>query len=196
MPDDPDGTFIAAILLSVLFAAIAALYAAGESALSVLSVSQLKRDADAGGRKARSLLKLVRAQESVVSPLQSGLLFCGLLGLSFCVTAFGSRAYEDAAGEMHRMLSCLLAALAYVLVFFLFCDILPKKGARHAGGQYAYRHARLISGLSKAAMPLLGFTNLTANCLLRLFRIDPHSLDDAVTEEEIMQMVGEGEERA
>ena len=115
MPDDPDGTFIAAILLSVLFAAIAALFAAGESALSVLSVSQLKRDADAGGRKARSLLKLVRAQESVVSPLQSGLLFCGLLGLSFCVTAFGSRAYEDAAGEMHRMLSCLLAALAYVL---------------------------------------------------------------------------------
>ncbi len=197
MPDDPDGTFIAAILLSVLFAAIAALYAAGESALSVLSVSQLKRDADAGGRKARSLLKLVRAQESVVSPLQSGLLFCGLLGLSFCVTAFGSRAYEDAAGagEMHRMLSCLLAALVYVLVFFLFCDILPKKGARHAGGQYAYRHARLISGLSKAAMPLLGFTNLTANCLLRLFRIDPHSLDDAVTEEEIMQMVGEGEEK-
>ena len=34
-----------------------------------------------------------------------------------------------------------------------------------------------------------------ANCVLRLFRIDPHSLDDAVTEEEILQMVGEGEEK-
>lgn len=197
MPDDPDGTFIIAILLSVLFAALAALYAAGESALGALPVSQLRRDAEAGDRKARSLLKLVQAQESVVSPLQSGLLFCGLLGLTFCVAAFGGRAYpSDSLGEgLHRMLVCFLAALVYVLLFFLFCDLLPKKGARHSGGQYAYRHAKLIGGLSKAAMPLLSFANLTANGVLRLFRIDPHSLDDAVTEEEILQMVGEGEEK-
>ena len=34
-----------------------------------------------------------------------------------------------------------------------------------------------------------------ANGILRLCRIDPHILDDLVTEEEILQMVGEGEEK-
>ena len=112
MPDDPDGYFIVSILLSIFFSALAALYAAGESALDTLSVSQVKRDADAGDRKARSLLKIMEAQESVVSPLQSGLLFCGLLGLSFCVTAFGGRTYPETLlhGELQRMLVCLLAA--------------------------------------------------------------------------------------
>lgn len=197
MPDDPDGYFIVSILLSAFFSALAALYAAGESALDSLSVSQVKRDADAGDRKARSLLKIIQAQESVVSPLQSGLLFCGLLGLSFCVTAFGGRVYPQTPlnGELRRMLVCLLAAVAYVLLFFLLCDLLPKKGARHSNGQFAYRHPGLMSGLSHGAMPFLYVTNFMANCVLRLFRIDPHTLDDAVTEEEILQMVGEGEEK-
>lgn len=197
MPDDPDGYFALSILLSLFFSALAALYAAGESALDSLSVSQIKRDADAGDRKARSLLKIMEAQESVVSPLQSGLLFCGLLGLSFCVTAFGGRAYPQSPlnAELQRMLVCLLAAVGYVLLFFLLCDILPKKWARHSSGQFACRHPGLMKGLSHGAMPFLYFTNFLANCVLRLFRIDPHSLDDAVTEEEILQMVGEGEER-
>lgn len=197
MPDDPDGYFVLSILLSVFFSALAALYAAGESALDSLSVSQIKRDADAGDRKARSLLKIMEAQESVVSPLQSGLLFCGLLGLSFCVTAFGGRAYPQSLlhAELQRMLVCLLAAVGYVLLFFLLCDILPKKWARHSSGQFASRHPGLMKGLSHGAMPFLYFTNFMANCVLRLFRIDPHSLDDAVTEEEILQMVGEGEEK-
>lgn len=197
MPDDPDGYFILSILLSIFFSALAALYAAGESALDTLSVSQVKRDADAGDRKARSLLKIMEAQESVVSPLQSGLLFCGLLGLSFCVTAFGGRTYPETLlhGELQRMLVCLLAAVVYVLLFFLLCDILPKKGARHSNGQFAYHHPGMMKGLSRGAMPFLYFTNFMANCVLRLFRIDPHSLDDAVTEEEILQMVGEGEEK-
>lgn len=197
MPDDPDGYFIVSILLSVFFSILAALYAAGESALESLSVSQVKRDADGGDRKARSLLKIIQAQESVISPLQSGLLFCGLLGLSFCVTAFGGRIYSELPlnGELRRMLICLLAAVIYVLLFFLLCDLLPKKWARHANGEFAYHHAGLVAGLSRAAMPFLRFASFTANCILRLFRIDPHSLDDAVTEEEILQMVGEGEEK-
>ena len=45
------------------------------------------------------------------------------------------------------------------------------------------------------AFPLLKFCAVIVNGLLRLGGIDPHILDDPVTEEEILQMVGEGEEK-
>lgn len=199
MPADPDGTYIVSIALTLLFAFLAALYAAGESAVSCLSASQVKREAESGEKRAKILLKTIEAQASLITPLQSGLLFCGLLGLAFCVAAFGGKTYaalpflED--GPLRRTLGCLLAALAYVFLFFFLCDLLPKKAARHGAGRFAYRHAKLIFGLSRTAMPFLRFTGLLSNLVLRLFRIDPHSLDDSVTEEEILQMVGEGEEK-
>ncbi|WP_322173380.1 hemolysin family protein [Acutalibacter caecimuris] len=199
MPEDPDSTFVISTALALLFAFLAALYAAGESAVSCLSAPQVKKDADTGDKKAGYLLQALEAQVSVISPLQSGLLFCGLLGLSFWLTALASRAgnllaFLDNVG-LRRALGCLLAALLYVFLFFLLCDLLPKKVARHHAKDFAYRHARLIGRLSWAAMPFLQLTSLLSDGLLRLFRIDPHTLDGAVTEEEILQMVGEGEEK-
>ncbi|RKJ39862.1 HlyC/CorC family transporter [Acutalibacter sp. 1XD8-33] len=198
MPEDPDGLSIFTLLLMFACLALSALYAAGESAVNSLSASQVKRDAEAGDKKAKSLAKTIQAQVSVVSPLQSGLFFCGLLGLSFCVAAFYGPLYSAfyaLEGHLRSVLAGLLPAAAYILVFFMFADLLPKKAARHSAERFAYRHAKLIRRMSKSAMPFLWFTSGVANCCLRLFRIDPHSLDDAVTEAEILQMVGEGEER-
>ncbi len=199
MPEDPDGTIAILLILTVIFMLLSAFYAAGASALYSLSFSRVKRDADSGDRKAKSLLKIIEAQETVVSPLQSGLLLCGLLGLAFCITAIQrpiAGLFPDTMEPGLRLvLGGLIAALAYIVLFFLLCDLLPKKAARHWAQRFAYRHARLIGGLSSAAMPFLAVTNAIVNGILRLLRIDPHSLEDAVTEEEILQMVGEGEEK-
>lgn len=199
MPEDPDGLTIIPILLTLACLVLAALYAAGGSALGCLSLTQLRRDADSGDKKAKSLLRTVEDQETVVTPLQSGLLFCGLLGLAFCLTAFSLPLYTVLTPLENPWFrwgtSCLAVALAYLLVFFLLCDLLPKKAARHRGERFAYRHAGLIGRMSRAAMPFLRLTNAAANGVLRLFRIDPRTLEDAVTEEEILQMVGEGEEK-
>lgn len=199
MPEDPDGTTVIPLILTFIFMFLSALYASAASAVSTLSVSQVKRDADSGEKKAKTLLKIIEAQETVVSPLQSGLLLCGLLGLVFCITALQrpiAGAFSPAMSVGLRWtLGSLISALGYILLFFLLCDLLPKKAARHWAQSFSYRHVKLISRLSGAAMPLLTVTNAVVNVLLRLLRIDPHSLEDAVTEEEIMQMVGEGEEK-
>lgn len=199
MPEDPDGTAVIALILTIIFMIISALYAAGASAVSSLSVSRVKRDADSGEKRAKALLKIIEAQETVVSPLQSGLLLCGLLGLAFCITAVQrpiAGLFPEAMKEWVRWAAgSLLAAVGYIVLFFMLCDLLPKKAARHWAQRFAYRHYRLIRRLSGAAMPFLTMTNAVVNGILRLFRIDPHSLEDVVTEEEILQMVGEGEEK-
>lgn len=199
MPDDPDGTFILFLALTVLFAFLAVLYAAGDSAINCLSMSQMHKNAEAGDKKTQSLLKAMEAQASLISPLQSGLLFCALVGLVFYLAAFWQRVWSffsfiEGIGPRWAV-CCLLTVFIYVFLFFLLCDLLPKKAARHNAMSFAYRHARLISLLSQIALPFLAFTGFLANGILRLFRINPHTLDSAVTEEEILQMVGEGEEK-
>lgn len=199
MPPEPDGLFLLAALLTFLCLVLGALYAAGESAVGNLSATQVKKEAENGEKTAKTLVKVLEAQNGAVSPLQSGLLFSGFLGLALAIGTFWEPLFLSfsaiADGALRSLLSCLLVALGYTLVFFLFADLLPKKGARHSAKRFAYRWAGMIWGLSCLAKPFLGFCTLVSNGILRLFRVDPHSLDDAVTEEEILQMVGEGEEK-
>ncbi len=196
MPPEPDGTLAVSTVLTVLCLLLAALYAAGESAVGCLSPSQVKKDAESGDKKSQTLLKVLQAQNGAVTPLQLGLFFCGLLGLSLCISGFWPSAQEGLQPlKLAPVLSCLLVSLCYMLVFFLFADLLPKKGARHGAESFCKRWAGLIWWLSCLARPLLLLSTWIANGLLRLFHIDPHALEDAMTEEEILQMVGKGEER-
>jgi len=196
MPPEPDGTFAVSAICTAVCLLAAALYAAGESAVGRLSPAQVKKDADAGNKRAQTLLKVLQAQNSAVTPLQLGLFFCGLLGLSLCINSFWRPMYEVLRPlKLAPILSCLLVSLGYMLVFFLFADLLPKKGACHSAEAFAGRWAGLIWGLACFARPLLLLSTVIANGVLRLFHIDPHTLEDALTEEEIMQMVGKGEEK-
>lgn len=199
MPAEPDGLSILCILLSVLTILLSSLYAAADSALGSLSPSQVKKDAESGEKRAKVLQKALDRQTGVVTPLQSGLMFCGLLGMALWTAGLFLPLYTAFAAvhqeALRRLLACLAGALVYLLIFAIFGDLLPKKGARRDPQSFALRHAGLILNLSLLGIPFLALCAHTANGILRLCRIDPKSLDDAVTEEEILQMVGEGEEK-
>lgn len=195
---DPDGLFILTVFLTLVCIFLASWYAAGESAIEALSQAQIKKEAE-DDPQARKLLKLLQGQKAAVSPMQSGLLLFGLLGLGFCLCAFFERLHGALAFIPQQSLRTLVAflgiTLIYAIVFFLFADLLPKKSARHNARNFAFRFVGLLSMLKGLAIPMLWLCGVVANGILRLCRIDPHKLDDPVTEEEILQMVGEGEEK-
>lgn len=199
MPAEPDGSSVLCILFSVLLLILAAFYSAADSALDSLSPSQLKKEAEAGEKRAKKLQKALDAQTGIVFPIQYGLLFAGLLGIALWSAGLSPilcgafSALKPA--PLRGVLSCLLSALCYLLLFTVFGDLLPKKGVRKNPQRFALRHAGLIWVLSQLAKPFLLLCARISNGILRLFRIDPKSLEDAVTEEEILQIVGEGEEK-
>lgn len=199
MPAEPDGSSVLCILFSVLLLILAAFYSAADSALDSLSPSQLKKEAEAGEKRAKKLQKALDAQTGVVFPIQYGLLFAGLLGIALWSAGLSPilcgafSALRPA--PLRGVLACLLSALCYLLLFTVFGDLLPKKGVRKNPQRFALRHAGLIWALSQLAKPFLLLCARISNGILRLFRIDPKSLEDAVTEEEILQIVGEGEEK-
>lgn len=199
MPAEPDGSSVLCILFSVLLLILAAFYSAADSALDSLSPSQLKKEAEAGEKRAKKLQKALDAQTGIVFPIQYGLLFAGLLGIALWSAGLSPilcgafSALKPA--PLRGVLACLLSALCYLLLFTVFGDLLPKKGVRKNPQRFALRHAGLIWALSQLAKPFLLLCARISNGILRLFRIDPKSLEDAVTEEEILQIVGEGEEK-
>lgn len=199
MPAEPDGYCITSAVLAVLLLLLSALYAGAGSALDALSPAQVKKDSEAGEKRAKSLQKALSFQTGTVSPLGSGLLVCGLLGMAFAQNALWGplyRAFGNVGRESLRALAvCVLSALIYLLVFSIFGYLLPKKAVRRDARGFAYRNAGLILGLSSLARPFLLLCAHTANAILRLCRIDPKALDGEVTEEEILQMVDEGEEK-
>lgn len=199
MVSEPDGLLIPAAALAVACLAAASFYAAGESAVDFLSPATLKREADEGDAKAQKLLRLAQWQKAAVSPMQAGLTLFSLLGLGFCQFAFSGRMAGALSALPHPagrgLLGCLIVTAAYLLVFFLFCDLLPKKTARHNAKAFATKFCGLLCGANAFAYPFLKLGALIVNGILRLCRIDPHVLDEPVTEEEILQMVGEGEEK-
>lgn len=92
--------------------------------------------------------------------------------------------------------------IAEVFVGFAFAAVLGPVAAFQLPKRLAYKNPeKTVAGLIKpvyAGMWVLNpfcfvVTHIT-NLLLRLFGIDPKSMDDSVTEEEIRQMVEEGEE--
>ena len=83
MPSEPDGSSVLCILFSLVLLILSAFYAAAESALDALSPAQLKKDAEAGDKKSKRLLRVLEARTGIVFPVQYGLLFAGLLGIAF-----------------------------------------------------------------------------------------------------------------
>ena len=193
---DADGLSLLTIVLMALCLALSILYAAGSSAVDFLSQAQVRREAEEGDAKAQKLIKLLNWQKAAVTPLQAGQLLFGALGFAFCLYSFEVPVEGLLSGlengNLRRLLAILILTAAYLLVFFLLGDLLPKKGARNNALGFA---TRMAGPLYTLAFPFLKLCATIANGILRLCRIDPHILDDLVTEEEILQMVGEGEEK-
>ena len=211
MNDDPCGnTMQAASVLPIpaifalllLFFVLGALYAMCESAVNTANESRVKKDAENGGRRAKKFLAYLDANESFASPLQFGMMLMGFFSIGVSVVgftpmldnAFLTRGMNSIAASL---LSIAIPMLACAALFLTAADFVPKKFVAHRAArsmQYSYKLVKLIRTMSASMRPFMKLCDLISDGVMRLFGNDPKALDETVTEEEILHMVGEGEE--
>lgn len=194
----------AALLLLLLFFLIGALFALSESAVNTMSESRVEKDKESGDARAARFLEYLTASETFASPLQFGLMLVGFFAVGTSVVAFVPL-LDDVFHSMFgipllpaALLSTLLLILVCSLLFLTLADFLPKKLTQLVIAQdppRSYRLVGLIRCLAGSMRPVMAFCDLISNGLLRLLGRDPKDLAETVTEEEILHMVGEGEER-
>lgn len=211
MNDDPYGTTTpaasilplpAAIALLLAFFLLGILYAMCESAVGTASESRVKRDAESGSRRAKKFLAYLDANESFASPLQFGMMLMGFFSIGVSVIGFAP-VLDNAliAAGLYPALAApaavVLCTLLCAALFLLLADFTPKKFVAHKSARntrYSYKLIRLIRVLSALMRPFMKLCDFISDGIMRLFGNDPKALDETVTEEEILHMVGEGEE--
>lgn len=211
MNDDPSGTAMQtfpnlplpqAILLLLLFFLLGALFAMCESAVNSANESRVKKDAENGGRRAKKFLAYLDANESFASPLQFGMTLMGFFAIGCAVFGFTPLVCKglqrlDLQPIVLAALSAFLCILLCAALFLILADFIPKKFVAHKAVRsmkYSYKLVQMIRTLSAVMRPFMKLCDLISDGAMRLFGNDPEDLDETVTEEEILHMVGEGEE--
>ena len=212
MNDDPYGTITpassilplpAAIALLVLFFVLGALFAMCESAVDSANESRVKKDAENGSRRAKKFLAYLDANESFASPLQFGMMLMGFFAIGVSVVGF-SPLLDNAllstglAPLFAAALSIVLSTLLCAALFLTASDFVPKKFVAHKAARSmrsSYKLVGMIRALSGSMRPFMKLCDLISDGVMRLLGNDPKALGETVTEEEILHMVGEGEEK-
>ena len=212
MNDDPYGNLLPsssvlplplALLLFLLFFVLGALFAMCESAAETANESRIKKDAESGEPRAKKLLEYLERSAGIISPLQSGMMLMGSFALAVAVTGFAPRLYNvfiraALPTAAAAVLSALLCTLLCAGLYLTAADLAPKKFVAHKaahGMQHTYKLCPMLCALSAVMHPFVLLCNFISDGLMRLLGKDPKALDETVTEEEILHMVGEGEEK-
>lgn len=184
------------ILLALIF--VNALFALSEIALVSVRKSRLEHKAEKGDKKARIALELSNNPEKFLSAVQIGITLIAILTGVYSGERF-SRYLQPSIEKIEFLADyadTIATTIIVVIVTFLsiiFGELIPKR----IGLLRAERIAKFVAGpmnaFARFTHPFVWLLNKTSNLFFQIFNIKKSS-DDAVTEEEIKTLIGEGTE--
>ncbi len=183
--DDPFGPSIV-ILIALTLAVIVRM---AEAAVPFIDEGEAQKKADIGDAKARRALKLVRRAERPFGEFRMSWICLVLIAF----TALIALLYGRIGGSIMKF--ALYGLLPFALVSLTLAGAIPG----HLGAHFRSPLLDAIAPVADWTMMIL--SPVTRLCMtlgvlvLKPFHIKPADVGDAVTEEDIMQMVDIGEEK-
>ncbi len=185
---------IADIALIGVFILIGGTFAAAEMALVTLRDSQVA-NLSTRGKRGRAIARLSQNPNLFLSSVQIGVTLSGFLSAAFGGATLASRfapallslGVPQAAAE-----TVALVLVTAVISFFSIVvgELTAKRLAMQRAESTALSLAPLVSGIATIARPLIWLLGASTNLLVRLLGGDPSQRRDAITDEEIRQIVG------
>ena len=184
------------ILLALIF--VNALFVISEISLVSVRKSRLEHQAEKGDERARRALDLSNNPEKFLSAAQIGITLIAILTGVYSGERFARYLQPsiEKISFLREYANGISTTIIVILVTFLsiiFGELIPKR----IGLLRAERIAKLVAGpmnaFAKFTHPFVWLLNKISNLFFRIFNIK-RSKDDAVTEEEIKTLIGEGTE--
>ncbi|MDR3301111.1 MAG: hemolysin family protein [Spirochaetaceae bacterium] len=198
MKDDPD-PLLWYILLQLILICINAFFSAAEIVFISFNAAKAEKKAEAGDKRAIRLLKLKDEPEKFLATIQVGITIAGFLASAFAANDFAGRLVAFFMSFNTGISASVLMRIAVIIITLILSlftivlgELVPKRIAMKKADQLAYLVSSLISGISHFCAPLIWFLSISTNLILRLFRIDPKSDENEITEEDIRLMVDAG----
>ncbi len=178
---------IGCVLLSAFFTQI-------ETALMESRKSRMEHFAEGGDPHAQKLLRFLDEPEPLIAASQVGIAFTSILLGAIAgvkIAPVLSRAFP--ALPHPELISLTASIVIFTYISLLFGEFLPKKISVQDPEAVLLRHTRALSAMEIIARPFVGFLSSSANAVMLLLGVNPH-IDDAVTEDEVKDLIEQGTE--
>ena len=191
------------IVLQIFLILLNAFFAATEIAVISLNATKLKARVEDGDKKAVKMLKMVEEPTGFLSTIQIGITLAGFLGSAFAADNFSDLLVNWLVNTCHitflspaALNSISVVVITLILSYFTLVlgELVPKRIAMRRSEKLASAFCGVITFLSKVLKPVIWFLTVSTNGVLRLFGIDPHEADEAVSQEDIVMMLDAGAE--
>ncbi len=182
------------ILLALIF--VNSLFVISEISLVSVRKSRLESQAEKGDERARRALELSNNPEKFLSAAQIGITLIAILTGVYSGERFSVylKPYIEKIDFLHEYAAPISTTIIVILVTFLsiiFGELIPKRIGLLRAERIAKAVAGPMNAFAKFTHPFVWLLNKTSNIFFRIFNIK-RSKDDAVTEEEIKTLIGEG----
>ena len=184
------------ILLALIF--LNGLFVMSEIALVSARKSRLEHQAEKGDLKAKRALDLANTPEKFLSAAQIGITFIAILTGVYSSERFASQLqpYVERVDAFKPYANTIATTIIVVIVTFLsiiFGELIPKQIGLLRAEKIAKIVAAPMNVFAGFTHPIVWLLNKISTLFFRIFNIKKLK-DDAVTEEEIKTLIGEGAE--
>ncbi|WP_227394689.1 hemolysin family protein [Jeotgalibacillus aurantiacus] len=191
-----------ALITLVVLIIINAFFAASELALVNLNDNKVKRAADNGDAKAKTLYNLISQPSLFLSTIQIGITLAGFLSSAFAADFFAGPLAESLVDlgvplSLGVLNTISVVAITIILSYFtlVFGELVPKHLALQKAEAISNVAAGPLSFLAKVSAPVVKILTWSTNTVVRLFGVDPNAKNEEATEEDIRMLVDVGRER-
>lgn len=184
------------ILLTLIF--VNGLFVMSEIALVSARKSRLESQAEKGDERARKALDLSNNPEKFLSAAQIGITLIAILTGVYSGERFAAQLqpYIEQISSLKEYANTIATIIIVIIVTFLsiiFGELIPKQIGLLRAERIAKIVAAPMNAFAAFTHPIVWMLNKISKLFFRIFNIK-RSKDDAVTEEEIKTLIGEGTE--
>ena len=195
---DPDGALSLGnlatdIFIVIFFILLGGIFVAAEIALISLREGQVKALANKGRRGAR-VAHLASHPNRFLAAAQVGVTLSGFLSAAFGADRLGDYvipALEDLGLSSGVSSALSLLGLTIIIAYFalIFGELVPKRMALQSTEAIALSLATPLSIIVKFFRPLIWLLSHSSDLILRAIGIDPKASREAISEEELVDLV-------
>ena len=185
------------IALVLLFIMIAAVFVAFEIALVSLRDSQVQQLASRG-RRGAVLAKLLEQPTRFLAAAQVGITVTSFvsaaLGASEIAPIIEPKLVELGLSDSAGTIAFVGVTLVVAYVSLVIGELVPKRLAIQRAESIALIAAYPVEFLARITRPIIALLTVSTNLIVRMFGVDPHATREAISGEELRDIVAAHEE--
>ncbi|MGY1635079.1 hemolysin family protein [Geodermatophilus sp. SYSU D00742] len=181
------------IVMVVVFVLVGGAFAGAEIALVSLRESQVRAMSERG-RRGRAVARLLSDPNRFLAAVQVGVTLAGFFSAAFGASTLSAPLADQLEGfgmgeGLAGTLALVLVTIAISYLSLVVGELTPKRLALQRAEGFSLVVAAPLNGIAALFRPIIWFLSVSTNLLVRLLGGDPKASGEAISQEELRDLV-------